>query len=426
VNQFYPPDFAATGKFISDLAKGLAERGHRVSVITSLPAYAFRTGAAPRVEQTGNLTIHRSRASKIGMQRIRGKLFGGIIFLARTLIKLRKSSLRGDLLLLTTAPGFLSLLGLFYKAFCNQKYSCLLYDLYPDVPIELGVIGPKNPIARLWHGLNRMVWTHAESLIVLTDEMKDRVVKFDASLRRKTFVVHNWADTNALRPTKKSSCTFARAHGYEEKFVVQYSGNLGRAHDYETILDAIRTLKEEKQIRFSFVGDGFGMAALKAIVHSEELPNCDFHAYQPEECLSDSLSSCDISLVSLLPSMIGVVAPSKLYGILAVGKPVLAICPPESYLAKVIRHEGCGVHVDNGDKNLGTIILGLSRNPSRIEAMGRVSRQLAETRFSLEAAISAYSVGLGIDTPSIAKSSLASAKILIKSTADRIPEQAVS
>jgi len=345
--QFYPPDYAATGQLIEELAIHLGRIGIHVQVFTGQPGYAFQKSSALHRERSDKLLIQRSRISRLFPARIRGKAINGFLFCLRSGLHLLKSSGRGDILLLTTAPPFLPILGYLAKFFFGLPYVCLVYDLYPDVAVELKVVSAKNWLVQAWSWSNKQVWKQADSIIVLSSTMKDIVQAKCPEISDKISVIHNWANPDLIVPIAKQSNWFAYKYGLVNSFTVLYSGNMGRCHDMDTILEAARQLQDEP-IQFVFIGEGAKRQPCIDLVSNLGLHNCKFLPYQEKQDLPYSLTACDLSLVSVSPGMEGLVAPSKLYGMLAAERPIAVICEPHSYLRSLVTDAKCGAAFNNG------------------------------------------------------------------------------
>jgi glycosyltransferase involved in cell wall biosynthesis len=375
VNQFFPPDYAATGQLIEELAHHLKAAGS-VEVFTSQPSYAFDRNDSPRQEVHDTLTIRRSESARFCPDRIRGKAVAGAIFFLRTALNLLWHHKRQGLVLLTTAPPFLPILGYLLSRVCQLRYVCLLYDLYPDIAIELEVIKKHHWIAKLWDRLNRLTWKRAEAIIVLSDTMKDRILAKQPGIDDKIFTIPSWADLEQIVPIAKSDNYFAREHDLVEPFTVLYSGNMGRCHDMDTLFDAIALLGATP-IKFVFIGGGEKRKPFMERIEAARLQdNCLFLPYQPRENLPFSLTACDVSIVSISEGMEGLVAPSKFYSALASGRPIVTICQAHSYLNEVVAQANCGQTVRNGDsRGLAEYLKKLSQNPQSAKRMGDSGRQ---------------------------------------------------
>ncbi|MGQ9864812.1 MAG: glycosyltransferase family 4 protein [Pseudanabaenaceae cyanobacterium] len=314
-------------------------------------------------------------------------MLNGLIYSLRCAVKLRRSAVRGAHTLYTSAPPFLPVVGWFYHKIWGQPYSCIVYDLYPDVAVRLGVIGSRHGLVRLWDFFNARVWRRA-SAIILSEPMRRLVCQKHPDLTDKVFVVPSWANPDTVRPLPKSQNWFAQQHHLDRRFTVLYSGNLGRCHDAETLAAAIDLLADA-DMQFVFVGGGVGSQWLQKKLAG--CPHVLFLPYQTPEVLPYSLTACDVSVVSLRHNVGDVAAPSKVDGMLAAGRPVVAICPEDCYLKPSLEDHQCGRAFANGDAaGLAAFLRSLQANPSLGEAMGQRARQLLVERFTLQHAAQGY------------------------------------
>ncbi|ACK73831.1 glycosyl transferase group 1 (plasmid) [Gloeothece citriformis PCC 7424] len=400
VTQFYPPDYAPTGQLIQELVTHLASQDYLIKIFTGQPGYAYQQTVAPAIETFLGGMVKRTRATQFWNGRIRGKLINGILFFLRAGIHLLKNVQKENKLLLTTAPAFLIFLGYFLKVFRKISYVCLIYDLYPDVAVQLKVVSPKNLIVKLWEFLNVKTWEKAEKIIVLNSSMKNRILAKHPQFYDKISVIHNWADPKWIVPLDKSDNWFAQNHNLVDKFTVLYSGNMGRCHDVTTILDAVLQL-QNAPIQFVFIGGGAEYEKLLKQVKSWGLKNCLFLPYQDKQILPYSLTACDLSIVSIKPGMEGIVAPSKFYSMLAAGRPIVAICEKHSYLRQIINDAKCGIAIENGDgSSLSQFIKQMASQPELAQKIGKAGQLYLTLNFTPEIIAKQYSEVLGIQ-PSI-------------------------
>lgn len=384
ITQFYPPDYAATGQLIEELVIHLKRQGMHIHVFTGQPEYAYQQDFAQPIECLDKLQIRRSRSSRIWPQRIRGKAISGLLFCLRSGLHLLRNSARGDILLLTTAPPYLLLLGYLANRCFGLPYVCLVYDLYPDVGIQLDVIPAQHWLVKCWELINTCVWKQAKQLIVLSPTMKERIATKCPEVAEKISVIHSWADPDWIVPIAKQHNWFANKYNLAETFTVLYSGNMGRCHDLDTIVEAAQQLQQES-IRFVFIGGGAKRQPCMNRIASLGLQNCLFLPYQAKQLLPYSLTACDLSLVSMSPGMEGLIAPSKLYGILAAGRPVGVICEKHSYLCQLVADARCGQAFDNGDAmGLAEFIRRLAKNTQLATQMGRSGRRYLQSHFTPE------------------------------------------
>jgi glycosyltransferase involved in cell wall biosynthesis len=382
ITQFFPPDYAATGQLIEELVRYLGLEEIDIEVFTSQPGYAFRTSSAPAIERLGRVLIQRSRSAQLWLGRIRGKAIGGILFTLRAALHILRNSRRNNMLLLTTAPPFLPILGYLANVLFRMPYVCILYDLYPDIAISLGVVSKDHWVAKLWRSINRKVWLRAKALIVLSPAMKMRVVANCPQIADKISVIHSWGDPDLIVPIDKQENWFAWKHKLVQNFTVLYSGNMGRCHDMNTILEAAKELKDEP-IQFVFIGSGAKREDLVREGKRLGLDNLVFLPYQDKEILPYSLTAGDLSLVSVDAGMESLVAPSKLYPALATGRPIAVICSQYSYLRQLIMDAGCGGTFENGDSHgLAQFIRLLNSDKQLAQRMGMAGRRYLQSHFT--------------------------------------------
>ena len=198
----------------------------------------------------------------------------------------------------------------------------------------------------------------------------------------------NWTDIRQITPQPVHASETRRALGLQDQFVIGYSGNLGRAHEFDTLLGAARLLREARNFSFLITGAGAKLQSLRTAVAAEHLDNFHFLPYQPAELLADSLAASDVHLISLLPALEGLIVPSKLYGILAAGRPAVFIGDPEGEVARVIRDHDCGITVGIGESaQLADALRSLSASALRVTAMSLNARRLAVSRYTTDRAV---------------------------------------
>jgi glycosyltransferase involved in cell wall biosynthesis len=390
ISQFFPPDYAATGQLLEELVRHFGKQNIDVKVFTGQPGYAFQSSDAPAFEHVGSVQIKRSRSAQMVPNRIRGKAINGVMFAIRAALHLLKNCRRRNLVLVTTAPPFLPIIAYIAHILFGMSYVCLLYDLYPDIAVELGVVSNQHWIVKFWRNLNRRVWQNAENIIVLSPAMKQRIVNRCPEVAEKVSVIHSWADADTIVPIAKSENWFAMKHNLIKPFTVLYSGNLGRCHDVDTMLEAAIILRDEP-IQFVCIGNGAKRDTLIAKVKELGLTNFKFLPYQDKDVLPYSLTACDLSLVSVSPNMDSLVAPSKLYSALSAGRPIAVVCPRRAYLNQMIADADCGATFENGDATgLANFIQLLSRDHQRVERMGKAGRRYLQTHFTPHIIASQY------------------------------------
>ena len=363
VNRYFHPDHSATSQMLSDLSFHLAERGWRVEVVTSRQRYDDSSARLPSRETVRGVEIRRVWSTRFGRGFLPGRAIDYATFYASAFFALFRRAKRGSTIVALTDPPMISVVAAFAAMLRRATLVNWTQDVFPEVAEALGMRA-----LRVLRGVRNWSLRRAKANVALGDLMAARLPN--------AVVIHNWADA-ALHPVDVP----------HEKFVVGYSGNLGRAHDSRTMLAAIRALRDDDGIEFVITGGGAQFESLRA----EQLTNVRFAGYAPREQLSESLSSADAHLVTLLPPLEGLIVPSKFYGILAVARPVLFVGARDGELARIIRTHECGFVIEPGHgEELAGRIRELANDRDRARAIGLRGRQLYEQQFAPDIALASW------------------------------------
>jgi glycosyltransferase involved in cell wall biosynthesis len=371
-NRYFPPDHSATSQMVGDLAFFLAKRGHEVVAITSRQRYDDAAARLPPRERVEGVDVVRVATTRFGRGFLPGRALDYATFYLSAFFALLRRARRGDTVVAMTDPPLLSVVAALACALRGARLVNWTQDLFPEVATALGMRG-----AGVTRPLRDWSLRRAAVNVALGERMAARIRERGG----RAVVRHNWADA-ALRPVDKRDL-FALG----DAFVVEYSGNLGRAHEIDTIAAAMRRLGDNARIKFLFVGSGAKLDALKRAAGANAL----FAPYQPRESLSESLSAGDAHLVSLQPQLEGLIVPSKFYGILAAARPVLFVGARDGELAQLIREHGLGYAIAPGDADaLVQAIEELAAEPARAAEMGARGRALYNERFAPEIALAEW------------------------------------
>lgn len=354
VNRYFHPDHSATSQIASDLAFHLAARGWDVAAVTSRQRY---DDARARLESgmTNGVRVERVWSTRFGRAGLVGRAADYLTFYLSAFFALLGH--RRAVVIAMTDPPLTSVLA----AVASKRVVNWVQDLFPEVAESLGIRVP-----RLLRRVRDWSLRRARANVVLGDLMAARVPK--------AIIIHNFADAD-LAPQPRPA---------GDPFVVGYSGNLGRAHEFETIMGAMQRLPD---IRFLFTGGGAQLETVKRAAGA----NAAFRPYAPRAELSASLSAADAHLVSLKPSLEGLVLPSKFYGVLAVGRPVIFVGARDGELARIIDAHRCGIVVEMGDVDgLTQAIRTLANDRSEAAAMGHRGRELYLARYAPHHAFAAW------------------------------------
>jgi colanic acid biosynthesis glycosyl transferase WcaI len=240
--------------------------------------------------------------------------------------------------------------------------------------------------------LNRLCLRKAASVIVLSQSMKNRVLKKcgDADAAGRLHVIHNWVDEGFIRPVAKADNWFLERHGLEDKFVVLYSGSMGLSDDLETVIAGAERFRDRNAV-FLFVGDGSKRKPIQELAERKGLANVRFLPYQPTETLPFSLACSDVSLIALKKGIEGIAMPSKLYAIMASGRPVVALVERGLDVAQIVETAGCGESVEPGDvEGFVRALDSYYRDRARCDRDGRRGREYLEAHFARSRALQQY------------------------------------
>jgi glycosyltransferase involved in cell wall biosynthesis len=234
-----------------------------------------------------------------------------------------------------TNPPFSYFLSLVF----NYKYSIIVFDIYPDVLININ-IDPNNLIFKVWGSINRRVFNKATQVYTLSRGMANLLSRYCEMTKIK--IIPNWSGANALKPIDKKNNPFVKKYHLENMFVIMYSGNIGYTHNVETILEIAKNLQDEKDICFFIIGEGGKKNSLMKIAKEEQLTSCHFLTWQPTDYIHYSLGAADLSIITLTDETAFVSVPSKTYNLLAVGSPLLCIAPQDSEIDVLVKAAECG------------------------------------------------------------------------------------
>lgn len=386
VNRYFHPDHSATSQMLSDLAFALAEQGWPVQVITSRQRYDDPAADLPATETVAGVRIHRVRTPRFGRGRLAGRLLDYLGFYLGAGLALARLADRDTIVVAKTDPPLLSIPAALICRLRGARLVNWLQDLFPEVATALGVRGLQGLFGRLLVRWRNRSLTAAWRNVAIGERMRERLLAegVDPAAVR---VIPNWADGSAVTPQPAEDNPLRRDWGLQDKLVVGYSGNLGRAHEIDTLLDAAERLRDHHDILFLVIGGGALLPALRDAVQARGLDNMQFRPYQPRERLADSLGAADLHLVILRPELEGMIVPSKYYGIAAAGRPALFIGDTDGELARLLHDADCGVAVAPGDgEALARHILEL-RGSERRHTLGQRARQRFEREYDFPVAL---------------------------------------
>jgi colanic acid biosynthesis glycosyl transferase WcaI len=382
LNQFFWPDTAATGQLLADLCRAIAAEQGEATAICGGSVYGVPDTTAPpraRILRASLVPFSRSPLHRLFSY---GSFVAGAVWNSYR-IK------RPDIILTLTTPPLISVLGRMIKLMRGCRHYIWEMDVYPDIAVDLEVLDRDSMLTGIIGLLADWSRRNADGVIVLGDDMKARLIARGIPEDR-IFVAENWADGSEITPRPFR----------EGPFVVHYSGTLGLAHDVDTIAGAMDCLRNDSRFHFVFAGGGARREYLKNYCQERGIKNVTFRPYCSRGELGASLAEGHVGLVTQLPQTSGSIVPSKTYGIMAAGRPVLYIGPSDTTPARNIRSYGCGWRIDTGDiGGLVHLLRRLEIDREAVQNAGRRSREAFEQHYDLPIGVQRIINILGLSLP---------------------------
>jgi glycosyltransferase involved in cell wall biosynthesis len=295
---------------------------------------------------------------------------------------------RHDVLVAKTDPPLMSVVAGLVAMLTGAKLVNWLQDLFPEVASASGLRAFDGTLGRLIRGLRNHSLRQATMNVAIGQRMADLLRTGIGIPAERVTVIHNWADGDAIRPGEIATNPLRRQWGLANKFVVGYSGNMGRVHEFGAILDAATQLRNEHDIVFLFIGSGQQRDFIKQSARERGLGNVFFKPYQDEASLSKSLAAPDVHLISLKPKLEGLVVPSKFYGIAAAGRPMLFVGDQTGEAASMIASADCGHSFSTSDgAGLAQAILQLRDDANERQRLGRNARNAFDQYYRRDLAL---------------------------------------
>ena len=391
-NRSYWPDQAATGQLLTELAQDLVSRhGWTVSVVAGRALHAShevrKSARLVDVEEHGGVRILRANGTAFDRRRFAGRAANYLTYFASALATTARIGSQ-DVVVSLTDPPILGLAALLAARRAGARFVFLCEDVFPEVAALLEDF-QSAAVNRTLDRVNRYLLREADAVVALGERMKRRLVEEKGAAPSRVHVIHNWADCDAIMPGPKDNA-FSRAHGLADRFVLMHSGNVGLSQNLDLLVEAAARLQSCERLVIAVVGDGARRQTLQDQAFGRGLTNIRFFPYQPKELLHESFASADAFLVSLKPGLEGYIVPSKLYGILASGRPFVAAVDPSCEAAMIAREHQCGTVAPPGDVDaLVAAIAALHDNPAATHAMGANARR-ASLRYDRRLAVQAY------------------------------------
>ncbi|MEW6367901.1 MAG: glycosyltransferase family 4 protein [Acidobacteriota bacterium] len=393
-NRSYYPDTTATGQLLTELCEALVRNYNcRVTVVAGAPlnpsigTTRLSKGLLFSQEAHDGVAVLRARGTRYSKRRFIGRFSNYVsYFLSACWTGLSVDN--PDIVVALTDPPIIGLAAWLAAKRFRAPFVMSYRDIFPEV-VRLLEDFQSPLVERILQSVNCFLTQHADRVISLGSTMSRRLIEGKGADPQRVLIIPDWADCQGITPGPKRN-PFTEAHGLADRFVVMHSGNIGLSQALETVVDAAALLREHREIVVIFVGDGAKKPSLQQRVESLRLTNVMFLPYTPKQELAQSFAAADLFLVSLREGMAGYIVPSKLYGILAAGRPYVASAEEESEVVQITRRYECGLTAPPGNAPaMAACILELYRDPEMRRRMGENARAAA-LEFDRNAGVEKY------------------------------------
>jgi colanic acid biosynthesis glycosyl transferase WcaI len=390
LSELYRPEVTSTGTVMTGIAEGLARR-FAVAVICAQPTYSRRGMRAPAREVNCGVSIERCWSARLDKNRITFRLANACTLAATMVTRLTAQVRRGDTVISVTNPPVLPLLATAVALVKRARTVLIVHDVYPEVMTVTGVSGERSAAVRLLRRAMRWLYSRADRIIVVGRDMAEVISSQCHDGMARVVVVPNWAELDAVSPADRSSNRLLSELGLQDRFVLQYAGNLGRPNDVEILADAADRLRDDRRFHLLVIGSGARLPELRREVERRRLDNVTLLGPLPREEQQVFLNACDAAVHTFVPGMYGLGVPSRMYNVMAAGKPLIAAVDAGSEPALVIEEQRMGWVVPAADgAALASAVRDAMSDPERLAKMGRNGRAAAESLYNHDAVIQEY------------------------------------
>ena len=387
ISQVFFPDEVSTANLFTNLCSYLVREKVDVDVWCAQPSYTNFEKQSKNIEYNG-IKIKFLSSTRFRKTNLVGRLINYLTFTASVALKLIFSKEKVPVFTHTTPPS----LGIVIAFICSikkRKFVYVLLDIFPEGLVRLGKVSKNNIFVRLWHYLFIQSLKKSTKIIVIGRDMKRYLENIYPGCLHKTEYIPLWQDKKLISPSEYLLNEYVIKHNLHNNFVVQYSGNMGLWNEMRTIGKVVK--KDIPGVKFIIVGGGMRENELFEMLSTKDHKNLISLPFQSNENLSSVLTACHIALVTLRDNLEGMAVPSKIYGIMAAGIPVIALVPKSSEIALILHEENCGVVVDPSDvEGLINAILYLKSDGNLRNEMGQNGRMAFEQKYTTKIIASRY------------------------------------
>jgi len=394
LTHYFAPDTTSNCIIMTELARELSRLGHDITVVTSFPHYDHNVVPEEYrwriIEQTQE---DRVRVYRTYVYLPQQKRWVGGRFLSYASYNVMSTIVsvflaRHDVILAPSPPLTVGITACVLSKRWKTPYVYNVQDIFPEVAVELGVL--RNPtLIRFFEWLERLVYDKAAAISVLSEGFRRNVLS-KGVCAQKIRVIPNLVDVEYIRPMPKDN-PFARQHQWHDRFVVMYAGNVGRSQSLETLLEAACLLRDLSDLQVAIVGNGAMKMDLEAMAQKFNLYNVTFLPFQPREVLPEMYAAANVSLVILKGGIGERSVPSKIYTIMASGRPMITSLDPDSEVWRVVDESRCGLNVlPENPQALANVVRRLHNDPALCAKLGSCGRQYVVAHYSKESIARQY------------------------------------
>lgn len=396
VNYFYP-EYASTGQLMTELCKELQD-DFQITVIAAIPSYSgseyIKSKKRIQYDKLENINIVRVRVSNLDKNSKVSRIKYILSYFINALIAITKLEKHDIVFAISQPPILGGLLGYIGKKLKKGKFIYCIEDFNPE-QAEAIKYAKSSLIFNIARKIDNFSCTHSDKIIVVGRDMKQTMIKRNAKIDvNKIEVINNWINENEVYPLDKSHeqvNQFLVNSNLVDKFIIMYSGNIGLYYDLENLIKVFGKFKDYNDLHFVFIGEGAKKEELERYVNENGINNITFLPYQPKDKIVYSLNAADVHLVTNQKGIKGVSVPSKIYGVMAVGKPVLGILEKGSEAEMLVTNSGCGFTVEPQKyKEIEEKIKFIYENRNMLKEMGLKGRKYLEENLAMQKSINSY------------------------------------
>lgn len=390
--QYFYPEYISSATLPYDTALALSNSGLTVGVLTGYPKEYSLTDKTPLKEAYGRINIKRLKYIQLKRSSFIGRLINYFSFTFSVALNLRELK-KYKAVIVYSSPPVLPLIASIANAIYKTKLVFVSYDVYPEIALVTNAISENGVICKLMNFINKNLFKNVNKVVALSNEMKAHLLKNRKGLlEHQIEVIPNWFDDNGKLEIKNGiQNENFKLLSKDKKLIVSYFGNMGTCQELDTIIEAIKEFKHTDEIHFIFAGHGNRVKDIRDFIEKEQLCNVTVYDFLHGQDYQEALSVSDCFIVSLAEGVTGLAVPSKTYGYMMAGRPVIAIMDKESDIAEDLTSHKAGYAMEVGEVDkFVCAIKDLLNNKAKQLQMGENCRSLYLKKYTKEKCTKQY------------------------------------